>query len=106
MEDDVYYLLLLQEPSKGFTVQGYTIAIHIQYKLGLRIFVQYSIRFLMYCYISCFDSVLRCIIFTLGNLSNYTPQKILRATTLFSIYHNVKAPKLKPYLMDIPKDAE
>ena len=34
------------------------------------------------------------------------PQKILRATLLFSIYRNVKAPKLNPYLMDIPKDAE
>ena len=36
----------------------------------------------------------------------YTPQKILRATILFSIYRNVKLPKLNPYLMDIPKEAE
>ena len=37
---------------------------------------------------------------------NYTPQKILRATILFSMYRNVKAPKLNRYLMAIPKDAE
>ena len=36
----------------------------------------------------------------------YTPQKILRATILFSVYRNVKTPKLNPYLMDTPKDAE
>ena len=36
----------------------------------------------------------------------YTPQKILRATILFSMYRNVKAPKLFPYLMDFPKDSE
>ena len=35
-----------------------------------------------------------------------TPQKILRATILFSIYRNVKTPKLNPYFMDISKDAE
>ena len=36
----------------------------------------------------------------------YTPQNILRATILFSIYRNVKLPKLNPYLVDIPKEAE
>ena len=32
--------------------------------------------------------------------------RILRSTILFSIYRNVKAPKLNPYLMDIPKGVE
>ena len=36
----------------------------------------------------------------------YTPQNIPRATILFSIYHNVKLPKLNPTLVDIPKEAE
>ena len=36
----------------------------------------------------------------------YTTQNILRATLLFTKYLNVKVPKLNPYLIDIPKDAE